>query len=200
MTFDPLSDQLRRQYEKTSQAGGKIDEFQRASAAERSQFFEKLALMNGGAIVLSVTFLGYFLSNQHVLRWRHLLHVAWALLLLSLLACLLRNLFYQNYVFYARVSPYVRKLAEQSELEAQVALDPTAVLLADSEDALMTTEEREQFATHLRKKGNQQQTEAEAAIRKSKRAERIWRACEPVALSALFLGVALLVLFATLNT
>jgi hypothetical protein len=56
-------------------------------------------------------------------------------------------------------------LSDQSELEAQVALDPTAVLLADSEDALMPPEERERCAAHLRKKGDQQQTEAEAAIR-----------------------------------
>ncbi|HXQ27225.1 MAG TPA: hypothetical protein VN822_12515, partial [Candidatus Acidoferrales bacterium] len=140
-----------------------------------------------------------FLSGHGAIRWRHLLHGAWGLLLLSLLACLVRNFFYQNYVYYVRVSPYVRKLGEQAEMEAQVALDPTAAMLSDN-DSPMTPKEREEYATQLRTKAQTRQTEAESAAGKGRRAERIWRPCEPIALAALFLGLTMLVWFAVLNT
>jgi hypothetical protein len=199
MRIDPPSEQLKRMYERTRRAGEKIDVFQSASASERSQFFEKLALMNGGAIVLSVTFIGYFLSDHGTINRRHLLHGAWMLLLLSLLACLLRNFFYQNYVYYSRVSPYVRKLGEESDMEAQVAIDLSTPMLSEN-DAVMTPKEREEYAAGLKKKAQNRHTEAATAAAKGKRAERIWRPCEPAALVALFLGLVMLVWFAILNT
>ncbi|HXA78708.1 MAG TPA: hypothetical protein VNV41_16355 [Candidatus Acidoferrales bacterium] len=199
MTIDPPSEQLKRLYEKTRLAGDKIDEFQRTSASERSQSFEKLALLNGGAIVLSVTFIGYFLSDHGEIKWRYLLHGAWVLLLLSLLACLMRNFFYQNYVYYSRVSPYVRKLAEQADMEVRVAIDPSAPMLSE-DDSVMTPKEREEYAAQLRTKAKNRHTEAESAGKRGRRAERIWRPCEPVALVALFLGLTMLVWFAVLNT
>lgn len=199
MTIDPPSEQLKRLHEKTRRAGEKIDVFQRTSASERSQFFEKLSLLNGGAIVLSVTFLGYFLSDHGTIKWRHLLHGAWMLLLLSLLACLLRNFFYQNYVYYARVSPYVRNLGEQADMEARVAVDLNTPMLSEN-DSLMTPKEREEYAAQLKTKAQLRHGEAAAAVAKGSRAERIWRPCEPVALVALFLGLTMLVWFAVLNT
>jgi len=198
--IDPPSEQLKRLSESVKTSAQKIDEFQYKAASERSQFFEKLALMDGGAIVVSVTFIGYFLSAQGTLRGRGFLYGSWCFLLLSLLACLLRNFCYQNYLYYSRVSPYIRKLSDQKELEAKVATDQTQTFLAEEGDRVLTPEEREDFATKLRAKADNYRTEADSAITKGGRAARIWRPCEPTALIALFCGLVLLVCFAILNT
>lgn len=197
--IDPPTDQLKRLSEKLKDSSEKIDEFQYKAASERSQFFEKLALLDGGAIVLSVTFIGYFLSAQGTLRGRRLLYGSWSLLLLSLLACLLRNFFYQNYLYYSRVPSYIQQLSEQKELEAKVAIDPTQLFLSE-EGRPLTAKEREDFAAELKTKAHNYRTEAKAAVGRGKRAERVWRPCEPAALIALFCGLTLLVSFAILNT
>lgn len=86
MTIDPPADQLKRISDKVAADAAKIDTFQYKAAAERSQFFEKLALSNGSAIVVSVTFIGYFFPKQDLIKTRWLLHGSWCLLLLSNLA------------------------------------------------------------------------------------------------------------------
>jgi hypothetical protein len=199
MMIDPPAEQLKRISEKIATTSAEIDKFQYRAASERGQFFEKLVLLNGGAIVVSVTFLGYFLPRQDTIRFRPVLHWSWSLLLVSLLACLVRNFYYQNYVYYARVSPYIRKLSERTEIEAKVAVDPTQLFLTD-EDKPMTATERDAFAAELKAKSQNHRTEADRAGRRARFAERVWRPCESIALTTLVLGLTLLVWFAIINT
>lgn len=148
---------------------------------------------------MSVTFIGYFLSKHEEISSRWVLHGSWCLLLLSLLASLLRNFYYQNYVYDSRVSPYIRKLSERVEIEALVAIDPTQVFVSEK-NKILTPEEREDFATELKVKARNYLLAAEGSIARLRFAERVWRPCEPVALISLFFGLMFLVWFAVVNT
>lgn len=181
-------------------AGQKIEEFQNKASTERNQFFDKLALLDGGAIVLSVTFIGYLIPKQGTITGRWALYPGWCLLLVSLLLSLLRNFFYQNYHFYARVSPYIRKRSEKIDAEMQVVADPAQVFLAEDGKRILTAKERLEFAEQLKSKAQGYRSEAERVNRRGKIAEYIWRPCEPSALITFFLGLTFLVWFAILNT
>jgi hypothetical protein len=62
--------------------------------ARREAFFDRLALMNVGALTFSVTLMGRLGSSAHFPKT---LFGAWGFLLLAAAACLVRNLSHQHY-------------------------------------------------------------------------------------------------------
>lgn len=66
-------------------------------AEERSAFFDKVAVLNAGALTFSVTLLNASTATRpHSLL---ILYAAWVLLLIALVACLVRNISHQGYRF-----------------------------------------------------------------------------------------------------
>jgi len=196
--IDPLEDRYKTISKKTAAEGEKFEEIQLKSASERNQFFEKLALLDGGAIVVSVTFLGYLLPKQDAIRWRYILHGSWLLLLLSLLACLLRIFFYQNYAYYSHAEPYLRRWAEKSEVEAQLGKEPNQLFVSGG--AALSEAERTTWAELKLAQAENLRKEADKSTRRAQINKRVWRPCEYIALVALCLGLVMLVVFALKNS
>lgn len=85
-----IAETLNRRRKRASEASLKV-------AEDRNTFFDRLAVLNAGALTLSVTLLGTS-AQQHPHKLL-LLYMAWASLLVALLACLVRNFSHQGYVF-----------------------------------------------------------------------------------------------------
>ena len=80
------------------------------------RFHNNLALLSGGTIALSVTYLGFLGTPSHS-QPRHIswLVASWVLLFLCLVCATLYNLFHPHYVLYARTREYVKKLKDEKE-------------------------------------------------------------------------------------
>ena len=71
-----------------------VSELQIGMRDKASDFYYKLALLSGGVLSLSITYIGYLSSiPNHQLNFAELLFVSWFLLLLALFSSIYRNHF-----------------------------------------------------------------------------------------------------------
>jgi hypothetical protein len=167
---------------------------------ERSRFFERLAILSGSSIALSLTFLGYIQSRPRaVLSHPTLIYASWFCLLGCLMSALLRNLRHQDYFYYVGASSYLEKRADRVSFEVSLVGDSTQLVLS-SEGAMMGKEERQDFAGKLGTKEEHLRKEAQRSRRSANAAEITWRVCEYGSEALFFAGLLLLVVFAVVNT
>jgi hypothetical protein len=164
--------------------------------AGRAKFYEMLTLLNGGALVLSVSFLGFISTKTaHVVHAR-VLYAAWACFVLSLLGSVWRNLF-RGQSYWASV------LADQRGMQAD---ETGASIKAILEGRIMpVSENRVPMPPQLAAKNLSQYKElfdwaAKHADTRAKLHGGIARLCEFVAQLGFVGGVLLLLAFAVLNT
>ena len=96
------------------------EKFQEESSEHRTayeRFYNNLAIFSGGAIPLSITYLGYLKSVPQPIVYHHLLVASWVFFLLCLLFALFYPFFYTNYGHYARLRELNRKKQEQCQTE-----------------------------------------------------------------------------------
>jgi uncharacterized integral membrane protein len=181
-----IAETLNRRRQTASETSKKV-------AEDRNAFFDRLALLNAGALTFSVTLLGTSV-RQHP-QSLLLLYVAWASLLVALFACLLRNLSHQGYVF----SDAAAKRAE-SEI-AYIEVDSEIV----STKSIVYADSAEPFDKERELKINKENREVwqKELTRIQKKAERNWQlvvATEWIARIAMLLGFVLLIVFAVANS
>ena len=193
LPHDPLATKHREKTEALNRRRVSHSETSKKIAEDRNAFFDKLALLNAGALTFSVTFLGN-LAEQHPHRI-FVLHTAWAFLLAALGACLVRNLSHQHYLF----SDQAAKRAEAEIAFINVddeVISRRPIAYSDSSEPfdlkrelLINRENRDIWRKEL--------TEEQP------RAERHWRLVlimEWAAGLSMFTGFLLLVIFAVLNS
>jgi hypothetical protein len=92
---DPLITKVNDLTEKLNRRRLEASETSETLIRERNAFFDRLALLNAGALTFSVTlFASLSVKNPKGLL---ILHAAWICLLIALAACLVRNLSHQHY-------------------------------------------------------------------------------------------------------
>lgn len=96
-------------------------EEQRRNEKSTSNVFWHLFLASSGAISLSVTFVGFYLSRLGVPPLRlSTLGVAWVFLLMSMVMCIARNLLMSVYSNLATWAMYLRREGEAREAEIEL--------------------------------------------------------------------------------
>lgn len=190
---DPLDTRRRNAAEKLNRRRLAASETSKKIAEERNSFFDRLAILNGGALTFSVTLFGHF-APSHPGR-TYLLHTAWALLVIALGACLLRNLVYQHY----RTSDVVAQMAEAEiawiDVDTEV-ISTRTVLYSDTEEPF--DKNRELSLNRANRDVWQKSYKREQL--KSTHHWAMVQIAEWVAAVSMFLGFLLLVVFAVSNT
>src|SRR5271165_3009867 len=93
-THNPLFEKVKNTADKLNRRRQTASATSKEIVARREAFFDRLALMNVGALTFSVTLVGRLGTNA---RFPKDLLVAWGFLLLAAGACLMRNLSHQHY-------------------------------------------------------------------------------------------------------
>lgn len=191
---------LQEASQQAAKTGDQFEKVQFEVIREGARFFEHLALFNGGALVLSVSFLGYLSARPDAsLVCITVLYVAWGCLLAGLLAATFRNLHHSSYRYFATVAPWAEAAAKLKETELK-ALQNTNAVLVDSQGKRLSPEEQSRFLHML---GEKKDSWAKLGHRAEGRAasyERVFVALDFVAQVGFFLGLLLLVSFAVANT
>ena len=189
---DPLYEKQKGAAAKLSSRRKYASDTSKEIVARRETFFDRLALLNAGALTLSITLLGSLgPKNPH---YRSFLYCAWILLLTSMGACLVRNLTHQHY----QMADAMAKMAE-AEI-AYIDVDHEIV----STRTVMYSDSVERFDRDREISLNRSNREVwkKTLDDEQRKAEQSWdtvRRSEWAAGISIFLGFACLVVFAVRN-
>jgi hypothetical protein len=177
-----VAETLNRRRRTASDASVKI-------AADRNAFFDKLAVLNAGALTFSVTLLGRSVQpDPHKML---LLYAAWVSLLIALGACLVRNFSHQDYQFSDAASRRAESEIAYIDVDTEI-VSTKSIVYADSAEPF--DRERE-----LRINRENREVWQKELTRLQPRTQRNWRlvvATEWIAGIAMFVGFLLLIVFA----
>ncbi len=193
LPFDPLIEKRKSIAETLNRRRQTASETSKKVAEDRNAFFDRLAVLNAGALTFSVTLLGTSV-RQHP-NSLLLLYVAWASLLIALFACLLRNLTHQGYLFSDAASKRGESEIAYIEVDSEI-VSAKSIVYADSAEPF--DKERE-----LRINKENREVWQKELTRMQKKTERNWRlvvASEWIAGIAMLLGFVLLIVFAVANS
>ncbi len=175
-------------------AAEQFDEAQQKVAGERTKFFEQLALLSGGAIILSVSLLST-LFGKVVVYGSIVLIIGWFALLAALLSSLYRALQYQLYIIEASMAHYMKTLASKKIALHQRASQGAMVVAPPDEEGRpiqRSAEELKQAAAMLYRCSEQRGKNAARLFQKVQISEKI-------AVHSFWIGALALALFAGYN-
>lgn len=175
-------------------AAEQLDKVQWRTAEERTKFFDRLALLSAGAVVLSVSLLSNVFGKTTV-HGIAFLFGGWASLILAMMTALFRELKYQAYTFETFIANYQSALAAKKTFLYRHAAAGNPVVDEPQEDGSV----RRTTSEALKKEA--EETHKDAKKRKT-RSERLHRASimlELACINTFWLGVSLLAVFAAIN-
>jgi hypothetical protein len=194
----PLSNPIPSTYlaalENEEGAAQQFTETQTKVAEQRSKFYDQLALLSGGAIVLSVSLLST-LFGKVVLHFVPALIFGWVDLLVVLLASFLRSMAYQRYMMETFACFYMKALAEKKielYLLAKRGDKVKSPRDEEGETRLLTPAELKEEARGLFKDSKLRKNWSDKHLRHSRIAERS-------ADVSFWLGALSLIIFASVN-
>jgi hypothetical protein len=190
-----ISQYAQEQIREAQEATKRVAKKRHEEAAENQRAFERfynaIALFSGGTIALSVTFLGFLKSaSQPIHLW--LLFASWFCLFVCLVTATFYTFFNTCYTGYARSAEYARRLKEQKETTAEQV---PFLNIAD----ITNKEELDAYIKELKSEAASHQEDLAWNGRKEKLHTRLYRACGITANITFVLGIALLLVFATMN-
>jgi hypothetical protein len=162
LSFDPLEVKLNAAREKLNRRRKRASEVSEQVNEHRSAFFDKLAILNAGALTFSVTLLNPTspLAPSHT-PLLFILYGAWMALLFALSACLVRNIAHQNYHYYDAMTDNMESEIDFLEVDREIILAKSktvGVVYSDSPDPFDVEKElevrrksRDGWATALQK-------------------------------------------------
>lgn len=122
---------IRKHIEDAARSAAATEEKLQEEATENRRAYEKfynnLALLSGGTIALSVTYLGYLKSLARPVISQDLLVGSWTALWVCLMAAVFTSFFHTHYMYYARMREYFGKRGRQREKEA-LAVDQLPII------------------------------------------------------------------------
>ena len=182
---------------RAGKSGEKFDQVQYEVIREANRFFETLALFNGGALVLSVTFLGYVSSKPGVkVSCVSALYAPWAFLLGGLLASVFRNLWHQDYLYFATLAQWAGNVERLKESEIRLT-EGGGRIIVDSDCKPLEVRE---VVNQLGNNRDSWRGVKNKADKRASRRERLFVICQYIAQFGFVLGLGLLVFFAIANT
>ena len=171
------------------------EKFQEESSEHRAayeRFYNNLAIFSGGAIALSVTYLGYLKSVPQPVVYQQLLVASWVFFLLCLLFALFHLFFYTHYGHFARLREFNQNRQKQCQTELEEM--PKLNMVGASSPA-----ERKAYADNLQRALQAYGEGAKWAGRKESLYSFLWRRGGLAARLAFVAGLVLLVCFAVAN-
>jgi hypothetical protein len=193
LMHDPLLQKRKDEADKLNRRRRRAHDISKQVSKRREGFFNRLALLNAGALTFSVTLLSQMGPHQNgAYKW--LLHGAWGLLLIALGACLVRNLSHQHYEFAETAALWAE--SEIGFIEAdREAVTSRGVAYSDSSEPFELNRELQIYSS------NQQKWQKDQS--KQKRLANIYwrlvRFAEWTAAVTMFGGFLAMVLFAVLS-
>jgi hypothetical protein len=155
-------------------------------------FYRNLALLSGGTIALSITYLGFLKTITNQPLYSSLLIASWTLLFVCLVCATYYTFFYTSYAHYARSREYAQRLKEQHET---IADEVPNVQVVD----IRSKAELDEYIKELRDAAAKRGEDVSWHKRKERMHEFLFRACGLTARLTLVLGIALLLSFAIAN-
>ena len=192
-SHNPLQTKVQNLTEKLNRSRLSASETSETLIRERNAFFDRLALLNAGALTFSVTlFASLSLKNPRSLIF---VHTAWISLLIAVAACLIRNLVHQHY----RSSFASASLAsaEVAYLDAYFEVISTQVVAYSDSSERFDKDREIKLNRESREKWKKKLAEWETLR------DRHWglvRVTEWVAAVSMLAGFLLLIIFAIVNT
>ena len=194
MRFNPFLEWKRVQdaRELVAATDEKFEEELSEHRAAYERFYNNPAIFSGGAIALSVNYLGYLKSVSQPVLYQHLLVASWVCFLLCLLFALSYSFFYTHYVHYARLREFNQNRQKQCQTELEEM--PKLNMVGASSPA-----ERKAYADKLQLALQEYGESAKWARRKESLYSFLWRRGGLAARLAFLTGMVLLVSFAVAN-
>lgn len=155
-------------------------------------FYRNLALLSGGTIALSVTYLGFLktITNQPLHpSW---LIASWTLLFLCLICATYYTFFATTYIHYARSREYAERMKEQHETLAEEVPNVQVI-------GIQTKAELDEYVKELSDAAAKRGKDISWNKRKERLHEFLFRACGVTARATFVAGIALLLMFAIAN-
>jgi len=163
-----------------------------ANRQSYEKFYNQLALLSGGSIALSVTYLGYLKTVTNHPRQLKLLVASWTVMFVCLVCATFYSFFNTSYIHYARNKEYAQSVKEEHETMADEVPNVRVI-------GVGTKEELDAYIKELRDTAAARGKDVTWNQRREKRHEFMFRACAITARVSLVLGIALLLSFAILN-
>jgi hypothetical protein len=193
LPHDPLREKIAAAAETLNRRRQAASEASKKVADERTAFFDKLAILNAGALTFSVTLLGH--PVRHSLCTLFPLYAAWVFLLIALGACLIRNFSHQGYRFSDAATKRAESEIAYIEADSEIVSSRPAIY-ADSAEPF----DREREIKINRENREAWQTELARHQQEANRGWRLVVVTEWVAGICMLAGFLLLIVFAIFNT
>jgi hypothetical protein len=181
---------------RAEKSGRRFDELQKRITQDRAAFFEKFALLNGGALALSVSILTY-VSARHpgAIRFSLVLHVSWGLLLVGLLSSVFRNIVHQHYILHQGFSWYARDIAKLKQAEVRLLRAEPVRLVDDNYE----TADPIEYAKEIEQNHQTWEKHSTDSSKKARTYENLFIGLEFAAQTGFCLGLIAMVFFAVAN-
>jgi hypothetical protein len=164
------------------------------AAGERTKFFERLALLSAGAVVLSISLLSSVFGKATI-HGTAFLFGGWASLILALMTPLFRELKYQAYTTETFLANYQSALAAKKTFLFRHAAAGKPVVDEPQEDGSA----RHTTAEALKDEAAETHKDAKDRKNRAAQLQRDWLRFERTSINAFWVGVLLLAVFAGIN-
>jgi len=155
-------------------------------------FYRNLALLSGGTIALSVTYLGFLKTITSQPLHSGWLIASWTLLFLCLICATYYTFFASTYIHYARSREYAERMKEQHETVAEEVPNIQVI-------GIQTKSELDEYVKELRDAAAKRGKDVNWNKRREELHEFLFRACGVTARATFALGIGFLLLFAIAN-
>lgn len=156
------------------------------------KFHQNLALISGGTVALSVTYLGYLKTITSKPSHLEFLIASWIALLLCLVCATYYSFFNAAYMGYARSREYAQRLKEQHETAVEEIPHVNVV-------GIETKAELDHYIKELRDTAAARGKDVQWNKRREKFHELLFSACSITSRVLFVVGLALLLFFAIAN-
>lgn len=188
-------DNLKSASEKVATIHNSVSELHTEMRGKAADFYYKLALLSGGVLSLSITYIGYLSSvPTRQLYFAELLFLGWFLLLLALFTSMYRNHFNLDMGHYQTLN--VLNNARLEEYKASLFV----LINYPQQFANLKTQEEVNNQIAITKKNI---STVEKGIKNVENEEKknslLWRISQTTAHISFFLGIVFITIFASLN-
>jgi len=156
------------------------------------KFYNQLALLSGGSIALSITYLGFLKTTTNQPLHLKLLVASWVMMFICLVCATYYSFFNTSYLHYGRSREYAQRVKEEHETMADEVPNVRVI-------GVDTPEELNAYVNELRATAKAREKDASWNQRKEKLHEFMFRGCAVVARTSFVLGIVLLLSFAVAN-
>lgn len=172
-----------------------VVEYTKEGIKSSKDFYNRLVLVAGGAISLSITFVGYLVSIEgYRVQYVEALVAAWIALFLAMIGSLYRNQFHSHFLHWQILKMYAESKSKE-EKTAQKVLKDAPELIYNAK----TLEDVHALVSVSKTRTDTYEEAASHNAAKEKTAEKLWQLSKYSAHLGIVLGFLLLLIFSVTN-